>query len=244
MQDDFAGRLHVFSDGSVLQDRSAAAACTAPELGVDKQCRLSYCASSTTAELVGLQLAADLLLESPAVTSAAIFCDSKPALRLLAREERGPPLAQRVAHSLLSLRERGCDVVLQWLPAHVGIAGNEAADELAKRAHSADIPLTDCASSYDSALINFRRELARSHPDSRIADGCPPRPLTATGFTRRERGLHPSNRRGVDSRTPSSTSWCPLSRVHRLRGGGNPRAPSVWLPCLRLRSRTVVCQLP
>ncbi|XP_037505499.1 uncharacterized protein LOC119381813 [Rhipicephalus sanguineus] len=162
MSEDLAGRIHVFSDGSVLQDRSAAAACVAPELGSELQRRVSYCASSTTAELVGLQLAADLLRDSPAVTSAVIFSDSKPALRQLAREDSGAPLGQRVAQSLLALRESGCDVVLQWLPSHVGIAGNEAADELAKRAHSAAIPLTDYTTSFDSARFNFCRELVRA----------------------------------------------------------------------------------
>ncbi|XP_037502333.1 uncharacterized protein LOC119376648 [Rhipicephalus sanguineus] len=138
MHKDLAGRIHVFSDGSVLQDRSAAGACVAPELGTELQRRLSYCASSTTAELVDLQLAADLLRDSAAVTSAVIFCDSKPALRQLAREDSGAPLAQLVAQSLLALRESGCDVVLQWLPSHVGIAGNEAADELAKQCPALD----------------------------------------------------------------------------------------------------------
>ncbi|XP_037514829.1 uncharacterized protein LOC119391227 [Rhipicephalus sanguineus] len=161
MHEDLADRTHIFTDGSVLQDHSAAAACVAPELATDLQRRLSYCASSTTAELVGLQLAADLLRESPAVTSAAIFCHSRAALRQLAREDRGPPLAQRVAQSLLALRRSGCDVVLQWLPSHVGIAVNEAADELARRAHSSATPLTDYATSFDSARINFRRELKR-----------------------------------------------------------------------------------
>lgn len=162
---------------------------------------------------MGLQLAADLLRESPAVTSAAIFCDSRAALRQLAREDRGPPLAQCVAQSLLVLRRSGCDVVLQWLPSHVGIAGNEAADELAKRAHSSATPLTDYATSFDSARINFRRELMREHPDARIAAGHAPPPLPATGFSRRDRALLLTLRTG--------SAW-PAERKHRLRGAPAP----------------------
>ncbi|KAL3202684.1 hypothetical protein MRX96_053338 [Rhipicephalus microplus] len=75
---DFAGRAQVFSDGYVLRDGSAAAACRAPQLGTEHPCRLRYCASSTTAELVELLLAVDILRESPAVKRADIFCDSKP----------------------------------------------------------------------------------------------------------------------------------------------------------------------
>ncbi|XP_037518358.1 uncharacterized protein LOC119395143 [Rhipicephalus sanguineus] len=213
MHEDLAGRTHVFTDGSVLQDHSAAAACVAPELATDAQRRLSYCASSTTAELVGLQLAADLLRESPAVTGAAIFCDSRAALRQLAMEDRGPPLAQRVAQSLLALRQSGCDVVLQWLPSHVGIVGNEAADELAKRAHSSATPVTDYATSFDSARINFRRELMREHPDARIAAGHAPPLLPATGLSRRDRALLLTLRTG--------SAW-PAERKHRLRGAAAP----------------------
>ncbi|KAL3227538.1 hypothetical protein MRX96_004234 [Rhipicephalus microplus] len=67
----------MFTDGSVLRDGSAAAACIAPQLGSQRQCRLWYCASSTKAEPVGLLLAADNLSESTAVKSAAVFCESK-----------------------------------------------------------------------------------------------------------------------------------------------------------------------
>nr|XP_037286144.1 uncharacterized protein LOC119179175 [Rhipicephalus microplus] len=151
MYGDLAGRTQVFTDEFILRDGFAWAACLSPQLDTDRQCRLWYCASSTTAELFGLLLAADLLRKSPAIKSAAIFCDSKPAPSKLSREERGPLLAQRVAHSLLTLQKRGCDLVLQWLPSRVSIAGNEAADELAKRAHPVETPLIEYASSLDSA---------------------------------------------------------------------------------------------
>ncbi|XP_037521586.1 uncharacterized protein LOC119398840 [Rhipicephalus sanguineus] len=209
MHDDLAGRTQVYSDGSVLRDRSAAAACIAPELGKALQCRLSFCASSTTAEIVGLQLAADLLHESPTIKNAAIYCDSRSALRQLMKEERGSPLSQRVAHSLRSVQEHGCDVVLQWLPSHVGIAGNEAADDLAKQAHSSATPLTPYANSLDSARCNFRRELQRDHPDERVADGRPPPLLPIAGFSRRERALLFSLRTG--------SAWTG-ERKQRLRG--------------------------
>ncbi|KAL3245815.1 hypothetical protein MRX96_058338 [Rhipicephalus microplus] len=55
MQEDLTGKTHVFADVSVTLDRSAAAACVAPELRTELQRRLSYFASSTLAELVGLK---------------------------------------------------------------------------------------------------------------------------------------------------------------------------------------------
>ncbi|KAL3191482.1 hypothetical protein MRX96_059854 [Rhipicephalus microplus] len=91
MYGDLAERTQVFSDGSVWRDASAAAAWT-------------------TAEVVGLLLTADLLRESPAVRSAAIFCDTEPALSQLAREERGPLLAQRAARSLMGVLPHEVDL--------------------------------------------------------------------------------------------------------------------------------------
>ncbi|KAL3225413.1 hypothetical protein MRX96_025841 [Rhipicephalus microplus] len=97
MDQNLAARIQFFTDASVLQDHSAAAACTAPQLASKRQCRLVYCASSTTAELVGTHLAADLISEYPQVSRADIFTDSRSALHQLAKENRAPQLAQRVA---------------------------------------------------------------------------------------------------------------------------------------------------
>ncbi|XP_072145145.1 uncharacterized protein [Dermacentor andersoni] len=212
IEDDLGGRTHLYADGSVLVDGSAAAACVAPDLGLSRQCRLSYRASSTTAELAGLHLAADILEESPHITSAAILCDSRAALQQLLLDERGPPLAQRLACRLHALQS-SCDLRLQWIPSHVGVAGNETADQLARRAHNPSTALTARVSSLDTARLLFRRELVLRHPDDRVAEGRPPRHLPQTEFTRRERAFLLALRTG--------SVW-PAERRHRLRGAPSP----------------------
>nr|XP_054920614.1 uncharacterized protein LOC129381625 [Dermacentor andersoni] len=137
IQDDLAG--------------SAAAACIAPSLGIENQCRLPCRASSTTAELVGIYLAADVLEQSPRITRAAILTDSRPALQQLLLEERAPLLAQRVACRLHALQQRGLDLRLQWVPSHVGVAGNEAVDKLARREHDPSTQITQWVSLFDTA---------------------------------------------------------------------------------------------
>lgn len=77
-----SGRVKVFTDGSVLKNGSAAAACTIPELSSRKQCRLRGSCSSTLAELAAFDLAVDLVIDHlpPAV---AILTDSRAALQTL-----------------------------------------------------------------------------------------------------------------------------------------------------------------
>ncbi|XP_037561017.1 uncharacterized protein LOC119440151 [Dermacentor silvarum] len=213
IHDDLVGKAHLYTDGSVRQDGSAAAACVVPHLDVARQCRLSYRASSTTAELVGLHLAADILEESPFLNRVAILCDSRSALRQLLLDERPPPLAQRIACRLHALQQQGCDLWIQWIPSHVGVAGNEAADDLAKRAHDPLSPLLTRFNSFDVARLHFKQELALRHTDTRVGHGRPPRLLPESGFTRRERAFLLALRTG--------SVW-PAERKHRLRGASSP----------------------
>ncbi|UYV74311.1 hypothetical protein LAZ67_11002979 [Cordylochernes scorpioides] len=61
-----------------------------------------------------------------------IYSDSRSALEAIQKGNTG--ITQKI-HSLLTqleILEKNC--ILQWIPAHVGIEGNEMADELAKEA--------------------------------------------------------------------------------------------------------------
>ncbi|KAL1446124.1 hypothetical protein MTO96_044671 [Rhipicephalus appendiculatus] len=105
---------------------------TLPQAG---PCRLPCLASSTAAELAAINLAADFLREQPSISAAAIICDSCAALAAISREEDGTLLAQRVARQIHAVQQCGCDLSLRWVPSHLGISGNEAADRAAKDAH-------------------------------------------------------------------------------------------------------------
>ncbi|XP_037503489.1 uncharacterized protein LOC119378402, partial [Rhipicephalus sanguineus] len=66
LEEELAGRLIVYTDGSVLPATgSATAACVMPALGRKASCRLPFDACSTAAETAGLHLAVDLLAADP-----------------------------------------------------------------------------------------------------------------------------------------------------------------------------------
>ncbi|XP_077510300.1 uncharacterized protein LOC144121164 [Amblyomma americanum] len=173
------GTVPIFTDGSVLPGPcpSAAAACTAPSLHSSRQARLPFVASSTTAELAAIHLAADILNEHPGIKEAAIYTDSRAALQLLLRPFKGPPIARRLAWRLDELCTRGTRIRLTLVPAHVGVLGNEEADSLAKVAHSPGTPLSKNLCSLDLARSIVDRLLLLDHPDPRVANGHPTHPL-------------------------------------------------------------------
>ncbi|XP_075526569.1 uncharacterized protein LOC142558305 [Dermacentor variabilis] len=206
-------RLLVYTDGSVSSDGSAAAAFTAPDISASRQCRLRFPASSTVAELAAIDLAADLLLQQCAVSSAAILSDSRAALGMLKKDYAGLPFVQRVGSKLRHLVNQGCDLALPRVPAHIGLPGNEAADALAKQALSTRFPLASSVTHFDVAKTAILRILRAQQPDPRIAAGTPPRLLPRAGLSRWDRSFLLRLRVGC---------YNTGARMHRLNGRGSP----------------------
>jgi hypothetical protein len=78
-----------------------------------------------------------------------LFSDSLSALEAIAGRYIGHPELMEFVTVFTTLKREGVDIVLAWVPGHVGIRGNEMADILAKNATSEEmarcfIPYTDC----------------------------------------------------------------------------------------------------
>ncbi|XP_070395503.1 uncharacterized protein [Dermacentor albipictus] len=131
LQERLGDHLHVFIDESLISGTgSSTAACVAPTLQKGKLCHLPGHAGSTAAELAGPHLAVDLLAEELPATPAAILCDSKAAPLCLQNPDRATLGVALLSSRLTTLQGPGCSLSLHWLPAHVGIPGNEEADTL------------------------------------------------------------------------------------------------------------------
>ncbi|XP_075733913.1 uncharacterized protein LOC119176493 isoform X2 [Rhipicephalus microplus] len=187
LQQQLAGRLQVFTDGSVMPDGSAAADCVIPSRVISRQCRLPFPASSTATELVGLHLVADLLAEDVPAEPVTVLCDSKAALQTLVNHRRAGLTGSLLATKYRALAAAGTSVSFHWLPSHVGIAGNEEADTLARAAHQPGIPITQAVVVRDYTQACIKKLLASVHPGQRVANKRGPTRIPEAGLTRRER---------------------------------------------------------
>ncbi|XP_050708035.1 uncharacterized protein LOC126993210 [Eriocheir sinensis] len=123
-----------YTDGSVDPDsgRTGAAAITGgTELGMRTP---DHCSTLQT-ELVAIQLALEHAHHRQEAT-VVLHTDSKSGLRALQQPQPKDDvgLVTAILGSLQSLAAQGRRVRLNWIPSHVGVLGNEAADAAAKRA--------------------------------------------------------------------------------------------------------------
>ena len=89
--------------------------------------------TNNIAELTAILLAAELV---PAGAAAVVRTDSQYSIGVLQKGWKAKANQELVAKVKNALKQRGPSWVLQYVPGHAGVAGNERADELAREAVS------------------------------------------------------------------------------------------------------------
>ncbi|XP_011861042.1 PREDICTED: uncharacterized protein LOC105558127 [Vollenhovia emeryi] len=165
------GALTIYTDGSRTSGEfpSTGAGVYSPELNVRIYTRLPGIASIFSAEAWAIVLALELCLEQgKSYKNVVVLSDSRSVLDAVTSADPFPKnyLISRIRELVLSAREAEINVTMVWIPSHRGIIGNEEADRLAAKAHSANIsesfkiPFADL---YTSARSNMQSAASEFH---------------------------------------------------------------------------------
>ena len=133
--------VQIFTDGSKVDEKVAAAAVLSVTPNSHCSCRLRDHCSTYTAELQAILLALKQAYQSQE-RKFIIFSDSLSALQALGKLKTDHPLLIQIQEFLHKMNADQKEIVFMWVPGHVGIQGNEAVDGAAKEAHD-NKPTTD-----------------------------------------------------------------------------------------------------
>ena len=152
----------IYTDGSKDGNSVAAAAVYGTKV---KKCRLPNQSSIFSAEVKAIDLALDLVEQSDS-SRFIIFSDSLSSLQALHHQKLENPsvcnVLERISHLVEFKR-----IVFCWLPSHMGIRGNEKADETAKSALSLPesnykVPYTD----FKTSILTYTQSFWQSQWDT------------------------------------------------------------------------------
>ena len=132
--------VEIYTDGSVQEgQRKGGSGCwlkyrTGEEKEITKPA--GEICSSFRAEAIAIQEGLKEIEKREGIRKVALFTDSKA---VLTKMKAGAPDQELQALDLSwmvlkKLNDRGVEVNMQWVPSHVGVIGNEKADEVANRA--------------------------------------------------------------------------------------------------------------
>ena len=127
----YEDHVQIFTDGSKSNDSVASAAIPMTMEIDDKHERLKPDASIFSAEAKAIDLALNMINKS-SEQSFLILTDSLSCVKAIQSYETPNPQILNLKLKIHSILQRGVNITFLWIPSHVGIDGNDMADEYAK----------------------------------------------------------------------------------------------------------------
>ena len=169
IKDQYSYCIPIYTDGSKDNDRVG---CGLIINNLSIKQRLPNNASIFTAEVTAIDLALDTIAESDD-DHFIIFSDSLSVLLSLHNKKMDNPLILQLLQKLHHLSCAHKTIHLCWIPSHIGIRGNEAADMAAKESLNQDItasqvPYTDLKSHINHFISSKWQERWSSCRDNKL----------------------------------------------------------------------------
>ena len=169
IKDQYSYCIPIYTDGSKDNDRVG---CGLIINNLSIKQRLPSNASIFTAEVTAIDLALDTIAESDD-DHFIIFSDSLSVLLSLHNKKMDNPLILQLLQKLHHLSCAHKTIHLCWIPSHIGIRGNEAADMAAKESLDQDItasqvPYTDLKSHINHFISSKWQERWSSCRDNKL----------------------------------------------------------------------------
>lgn len=136
---DFRARdLWIYTDGSDIDGHVGSAAwCEQRNWQLKAYMGTSEESTVYAAELMGIKQALEMAVKAGRwVSRVFVFTDNQASIQSMQRpkHQSGQYILQHNITLLDALRKSGVTVELHWIPAHIGVPGNERVDQLAKEA--------------------------------------------------------------------------------------------------------------
>ena len=148
-----------FTDGSKTEEGVAGAAVSTKRINKPFTCRLPDDSSIYTAELRAILLALKHVYYSKG-KSCLILSDSLSSLQSILNLKYDHPILVQILELYIEMTRDGREIVFIWVPGHVGIRENSAADSAAKDALDGDIsveliPFSDLKSRTNKYILEL-----------------------------------------------------------------------------------------
>ena len=131
LKDKYKDYDRIYTDGSKDDDAVSSASVPLNKKVKEQSQRIPSAASIFTAEANAIDMALDAINKINNI-NCLILTDSLSCLMALKSSDTKNPIILKLKLKMHRILSRGVNISLVWIPSHVGIEGNEMADELAK----------------------------------------------------------------------------------------------------------------
>ncbi|XP_024859831.1 uncharacterized protein LOC108230932 [Kryptolebias marmoratus] len=132
---EYSEYIQIYTDASKMLNNQVGISFIAPDLNFMKHKRISDNLTVYTGELMAILMALEWVEEMER-RKVVICSDSSSALISIKEinSEARQDIVLEIAHAIFRTKSRGSHIKLVWIPAHIGVVGNELADSFAKSA--------------------------------------------------------------------------------------------------------------